>query len=551
MVEQLADIERAPQKRLATEQTAIQERNNAFTGIKTGLNVFRSRITALKSSDLFDSRTALSSNATLATVSVSPGANIGRYAFSVSQMATTSSLQGTGNIGKRLSETNDVSALKISDAGFSTAVTAGVFTVNGSQVTLDTSDTLEGVFAKISTATGGTVTGSYDKDTDKITLAGTGSIVLGSATDTSNFLRISKLHSSDTGSAESADKLGAVRLSGTLQNSNLGVAITGDSNNKGLFKINGVEIAYDTDDDSMTNVIARINSSSAGVTASYDAVNDQFTLTNKSTGDTGIGMEDVSGNFLAATGLKAGALSVGKNLVYTVNGGGALSSQSNTITDDSSGLPNLSVAVLDKGDFTVSVGADTAKIRKSITDFVDAYNSVQAQINTQIVSTTDAKGKVQAGTLAADPEANELNSRLRTLMTATNSGLPGSITRLENFGFTTNGYDDAVGSTDLTRLDDALANNLSAVKDFFTNSAGGLATSLDAYMENTIGDAGSLVAHQNTLTQQSGTIDIQIADMEKFVLNNRQTMLDSFVAMETAQAKINNQLTFLNKTFNS
>ena len=61
-------------------------------------------------------------------------------------------------------------------------------------------------------------------------------------------------------------------------------------------------------------------------------------LTNNSTGNMGISVQDVSGNFLAATGLSNGTLTTGQNLTYTLNGGTqTLQSESNTITDDSSG----------------------------------------------------------------------------------------------------------------------------------------------------------------------------------------------------------------------
>jgi len=55
-----------------------------------------------------------------------------------------------------------------------------------------------------------------------------------------------------------------------------------------------------------------------------------------------ITVQDVTGNFAAATGLSASTLSHGKNLLYTVNAGDQLISQSNTINATSSGIPGLS-----------------------------------------------------------------------------------------------------------------------------------------------------------------------------------------------------------------
>ena len=78
--------------------------------------------------------------------------------------------------------------------GFATPVTAGTFTVNGAQITIAGTDTLQSVLNKITTATSGAVTASYDASTDEITLASSSPVVLGSATDTSNFLQAAQLY---------------------------------------------------------------------------------------------------------------------------------------------------------------------------------------------------------------------------------------------------------------------------------------------------------------------------------------------------------------------
>ena len=44
-------------------------------------------------------------------------------------------------------------------------------------------------------------------------------------------------------------------------------------------------------------------------------------LTNNTTGDVGISAQDVTGNFLAATGLAGGTLQSGQNLLYTLADG--------------------------------------------------------------------------------------------------------------------------------------------------------------------------------------------------------------------------------------
>lgn len=548
LVDQLVEVERTPQVRMFTEQQSILTRKSAYDSVATQLSVLQNRVGDLNASDLFDSRLAVSSDEDIATVSAAAGAALGTYKVNISQLATAAVQLGGVNIGGSLSATADVSGVVLQDASFSRAVTAGTFTVNGKQVTLSADDTLQEVFDAISTATSGDVVGAYDPVTDRISLtsAGNSTIVLGSATDSSNFLAVMRLSNNGTNTVTSSSSLGSANLSATLTGANLGTAIS-DGGGTGKFKINGVEITFDDGTDTIADVLNRINSSDAGVTASYDTVNDRFLLTNKVTGDMGIALEDVTGNFLAATGLTTGTLDRGDDLRYQINDGGVLTSHSNTITEDSSGIGGLSVTIADTGESTVTVSSDTEAISKVITDFIDAYNKAQALIDTNTASTTDATGKVTAGTLAAESEANLIASDLRRMVTATFSSLTGTIKRLEGLGITTNGDNNNLSLSDSDKLHEALANHLSEVKSLFTNSTDGLAVQLAAYLENTVGEDGTLPAKQDTLDTQVQNLTDQINDQERLVQSNREQLISTFVAMETAQQRINQQLQFLSR----
>jgi flagellar hook-associated protein 2 len=306
--------------------------------------------------------------------------------------------------------------------------------------------------------------------------------------------------------------------------------------------INGVSIAFDVSSDSLKNVIDRINVSSAGVTASYDPVNDRLSLTNTVEGDLGIGLEDVSGNFLSATGLTGGSLSRGKNLEYTINGGSSLVSNSNTITESSSGITGLSVSALKVGSVTVGVKSDTDAVKDAIDQFLDGYNKVQALIEKETSSTTDDKGKVTAGTLAGQPDANEIAGKLRAMAFGAVAGLSGTIERLAGLGIDTNGDNNNLSLSDAGLLDDALLNNMTSVAEMFTNESNGFAVQLETYLEKLAGDDGELDTRIENLANRSTSIDDNIAQMERRVQANREQMISRFVVMETAQANINQQL---------
>lgn len=560
VVSQLVSLERSPQYQLQAQQSALAQQNIALGAIKTDLGALQNAVTVLKDPTFFDSRNATSSSTTLASATAAAGTTVGSYSFNVSQLASAAVWKGTAGVSGPLSaldisseEINgadpDVSGPTLSAAPFAQAVTAGTFTVNGKQITIATTDTLKSVFDQIKSATG--VIASYSKADDTITLSSGNPIILGSGADTSNFLQVAKLsNNNNTGTVTSAAKLGSVKMKAALDTANLATAISDGGSGNGAFKINGVTISFNATSDSLTNVIDRINNSSAGVSAAYDVINNRLSLTNKATGDLGISMEDSSGNFLAATGLTGGDLTSGKNLRYKLNGDLAeLSSQTNSITGDSSGISGLSVTALAEGSFTVAVVGDTTKIKTAITAFVNAYNKVQSAINTETASTTSSTGKVTSGTLNGDQDTVSLNTRLREMMNSTVGGLSGTLTRLESLGFVSNGYDDALSTTALSGLDNALATNLPGLKDLFSNTSTGLAVQLDSFLTSTIGEKGSLLAHQTNLTKQSTDIDTQISAMESQILVYQQQLTDGFVAMEVARSKINQQLAYLTKTF--
>ena len=547
LVDQLAQAERSPQTRMRTEQNRIQQRNNAYTSIKTQLNVLKSRIATLQDTDLYDSRAAKVSDSALALATAGAGAPVGAYKFNVTRLATSSVQRGVSDVGAAVSSTNDVSALTLGNAGFNVAVTAGSITVNGKQITLATSDTLQGVFDKITAATSGVVTGSYDAASDRIQLASSGEIVLGSAADSSNFLQVAKLSNNGTSSVASSSKLGGVKLASSLATANFGTPVA--DGGSGKFKINGVEISFTATTDTVSDVIKRINDSSAGVTASYDSVNDRFLLTNETTGDLGVSMEDVSGNFLAATGLTSGSLQRGRDLEYTINDGDTLYSHSNTIEAASSGIESLSVSILKEGTVTVDVSSDTSKVRSAITSFVDELNRTQSLIDSQTSSTTDSNGKVTAAALAGERDAAELARSLRSMVFSDITGISGAFKRIASLGYETNGNDNTLSLSDSTTLDAALSANLNDVRELFTSTTSGITTQFSSFFDKTIGDEGSLVQKQTQLSKEVSTIDTDISAQERYVQQTRTRLINSFVAMERAQASSNQQLQFLAKRF--
>ena len=555
LVNQLADVERSPQKRLRAEQGTLFNRNNAFGSIKTQLSVLKNRTENLSSNDVLQARKATVSDSSILSATASAGAASGTYAFNVTQLATASKTAGALGVGANLYSSTNVSSGMLASKGFNPPISAGTITVDGKQITIDpTVDTLKDVFDRIDTATTSNIKGSYDATTDTITLkrlgGGGASLVVGSATDTSNFLSVARLSNNGTNELVSASSLGSITPASVLSSANFQTAVSDGGAGAGEFKINGVSIAFNASSDSVQNLMDRINASAAGVNMSYDRVNDQFTLTNKVTGNLGVAVEDVTGNFLAAAGLASGSTFIaGNDALYTINGGSVLNSHSNTLTEETTGIEGLSIALLKTGTSTISLASDTSAIKGAIKNFIEDYNRAQSTIDSLTSSSTDSAGKVTRSTLAGDTDANEIASKLRAISYNQATGLTGTLNSLAKIGIETTGTTDQLKLENETALDDAIANHLSELKTLFNDPDKGIATQLNAYLEKMIGEDGAVITKQDALTKQSSAIDTQVTDLEKRVQSNRQRLIDSFVQMETAQQTINQQLKFLQQRF--
>ena len=632
MVDQLTNVERSPQRRMRSEQADIRAKNSAYTKLKSELDSLKSLSKGLKDADFFDTRKVTSSESHI-TASATAGTSSGDYNFEIYQLATSAKQLGASDVGGSVSTSSAMSS-----TGFSIPVTAGTVTVQGKQVTVSTDDSLATTLAAIKTAVGGSF--DYSISDDKVTLSDASAIVLGSASDTSNFLQALRLNANGTTSITSGAKLGGIDLGKTPAEANF---TDGAGASSGSFKINGTTISWDSSA-TISDILDSINSSEASVYANYDTVNDRFLLTNKTTGDIGITLEDVTGDFLAKSRLltaNSGSLSRGKNLLYKVNDNGPLESQGNTIDQNSSGIQGLSVEATkangaskissvdtsgetvttesshgystgeavtvyspgtspgglstgttyyvrvlsstsyslhttkanaeagsssvdltsaQTGDVyllsnnpqksTVTVQADNDAIKTKIADFIAQINKVQSLISSQTASSTDADGKVTLGVLAGESLVSmTITSDMRAKSTGDVTGLTGTITRLESIGYTSSGYSNQISLSSSSDLDTALRENLGQVKSLFTTETYGLGTSMYTYLDSLLDDDGSLATTQTNLTNQVKSIDQQIADHERRVQMNRDTLIRSFVNMEQAQSKISNDMSFLMSRF--
>ncbi len=467
IISKLLQLEQQPINRLNQRKQQIQKERDAWKDLGTRLQNLASALSSLLQRSTVVGFTVRPSDSNAPfTASARPGAVAGTYSIQIQQLATATTLRSTGPIGAEI----DPNAV-LNNTNLRSSVTAGSFTINGVAITVDPAvDTLNDVVNRINASGAGVVASLVTVDGRlrlKIEAATAGGpLQLGALGDTSNFLSVTSLLGAPrTGDAIAGTRsLAAVKTSVPLNQAMLATPVSG----AGTLTINGVAINYDPAVDSLSTILNRINSSNAGVTASYDATSDRVVLTAKTTGSLRITVSD-TGNLAAALGLDPNQQQLGQNAVYSLDGGATWQySTSNTISDVIPGVTlTLTRTTSSPYSFTVEPNADAAV--SAVKRFVEQFNSVLSFIAEK--TAYDATTKT-AGTLLGDSAVRAVESTLRRLVTSPAIGVSGRYRTLADIGISFGAVGSAVGSTGQLQLDEnklraALQENPDAVFELF------------------------------------------------------------------------------------
>jgi flagellar hook-associated protein 2 len=292
----------------------------------------------------------------------------------------------------------------------------------------------------------------------------------------------------------------------------------------------GSAAAVDVDilasDNTLTKIAASINNANAGVVATVitDSAGERLSLRSSATGaaagfrvqvtDTGDSNNtDANGLSRLAFDPENGAVGMGaidsattllsRDAKATLNGV-AVQSGTNTFTGLVPGL-NLTVAQVTAAPAVVTVGQDVAAIKKSITNFVTAYNLLNA---TLMESTKYDADKKAGALLQGDTATLTLSNGLRSLVGSTTTGA--AYSRLSELGIkiaTTveAGQPDGRLVLDSTKIDAALQ-DVDKVKTFFTIDNKDLATNgfglkLKTFTTGLLSSKGAVVTKQGALSK--------------------------------------------------
>lgn len=549
MIDQLMEIERTPQARLREDQSENTDKKDSLQRVDTKLQALKTSVSGFNDGVLYNSKAVTLSDETLGIIaSAGTSAQEGSYNIDVTQLATSSKRNGNTDVGGTIGSADTL----ISSLNLSTEITEGTFFINGQEITIQETDTLQDVFDGISIATSGVVSASYDENADKVTLtSSSGELELGGSSDSSNFLAALKLEqiemvSSGGGSTSvsSSGTLGVVDLNSSIASSGIGGGspISGP----GTITINGVAISFDADSESMNALMTRVNESAANVTMTYDSSADQFRIVNNSTGALEMPVIDSDNGLMAELGLD-GYATVGQDLRFSIDGGATLSSRSNVISESDHGIQGLDITISEIGSQTIGISRDSEALSEQINSFIATFNDIQDYILEETKVTVE-ETEVTRGNLAGNREISQLDSQLRSLAFRQIEGLGGDIFRLEHIGIDFISGTSKLEIKDAAKLESALAANLDKLEDLFTGDIDGdgdtsesFTARMDEFIENFTADGGILDTQINTLTEQNSDIDSQIEEMERRLEFTRQALEASFIAMEEAQSNIQQQ----------
>src|SRR5919204_3179138 len=332
IISAMMKLEQGPLDQLKAQQTSVQSRDTAYQALEAQVSALQASLHALLLPSNVNAKSVASSTPTVATATANSAAANASYALNVHHLATATTVSSSISTGANTWVTAPIGAglnhaSTLTNAGFAITPTAGMFTINGVQVTIDpTTQSLDDVVTAINTNVT-SVHASLVTDANgnnnyiKLQNLGTTPIQLGSGGDTSNFLTAARLVSTGAlGDVVSSVPLGTVNTGALLNTANFGTALTAQT---GSFMVNGKQITWDASKDSVSSILNKINVSGAGVTAVYDPTQDAVTLTNIATGSQSIALTNDTGGLLAALHLNGGSAqqTLGKTAQFQINGG--------------------------------------------------------------------------------------------------------------------------------------------------------------------------------------------------------------------------------------
>lgn len=293
-------------------------------------------------------------------------------------------------------------------------------------------------------------------------------------------------------------------------------------------------------DDTLTDVVKKINDLGRGVTASIlnDGQRQRLSLVVNDAGSANELFIDTSGTNLSFEEISSARDAL--MLYGTSSSAGALiSSSSNTFENVISGL-NVTVNEGSLKPVRVNVKSTSAGIVSNAKELIASYNSMRKVLGTA----TDFNAEdLTTGILFGTNEALRIDSDLSRVFTSRYTGV-GQFDSLVAVGI--NVDDKGQLSLDEAKLTAAFNKDPSAVKKLFTDKNRGFAAKMNEAVEKLAGEDGSVLdTRTDSLTRIIDANKERLETMDAGLLRQRDRLLLQFYNLETTVARMQDSLAAL------
>lgn len=455
VIDKLTQLQLAPEAGLNAQIATLNAANAELLKISNLLQSVQNSLVALSNPDLFDTYAATSTDSSvlsgtgIAGVSATPGI----YTIKSVTAATNTSVLSSASAGHAITDdmTSGTYAGQASNTVPLVDSYASVTPTNGSsgegEITVDGVQVAYNVDTQSLDTILNNITSAVDSQADAqflATLSSSGvveftssdkSISVGSASDQGNLLDVLKLsdaqveNTGTSGSITGTGAVGGINPDADFNSSNDAGFVTPVT--AGFFTINGVKITV-TADESVDDVINAINSSSAGVTATFNADTNQIELVNQDSGPQSIllGAAGDTSNFLTAAGLTSASgatTTVGSQSAITVeNADGQTQTYYNDSDTVTNAIPGIQLTISGNSTtpFTINVSQNTSVLVSAVQSFISAYDAAVNEINTAtappvVESTTTAletASSTPGGVLYGNNDAQMMIQELESIV---------------------------------------------------------------------------------------------------------------------------------------
>lgn len=542
-ITKLVAVKQAKIDDVSSQVSTIQKKESALSTLKTNYSSLLDKIKAFtdsySSNNVFKKKTATSSSNAV-SVSATSSATAQNLSVSVTSLATSTVAKSTDTIASAITgatKLSDIAEGSIKDGTFSVYKDGTKYSFN-----IDSTTTLGDLLTNVTNTTGLAATVSAD---GKVSIgAGSAStVVVGSNADTSNISKVLSMVKNADGSYSSSKSIFSTDTSAALTSTSFAKgAVTA-----GKFTIGTAEFTIDGTT-TMDDLIININKNKdAGVTASWDSNAGKLVLTSTDGGAVNINVEAGTSNFTDIMGLTsggslvAGSQELGTNAVLSINGT-TITSASNTVTSDISGIAGLTLTLNDKttSAANISITADGDSMKTAVNDLVTAFNTVMTQ-------TDSATGK--DGTLRGESVLNMVRNSIRSeaMQSITTTG---NYKTFADIGITTGAIGSSTSANtnilvvDTSKLTAALEDDPDSVQKLLIGDDGtsGVLGKLQTTVDNSLNSTNGYFVKRNTSYEdQVDKLNDKITKMNSDLKRYQASLETKFSAMDTLISNLQSQ----------